>query len=111
MDRCWHGLKLSGASGHTTMNAGFVVMTMITMMMVMIRRKARTIVMGSLCGFPKNNPKWEPKGQPTIETKRRPRNENQRGNQLQKLKGFPKIANPKNRNYKRSPKAKCDVLG
>ena len=43
------------------MNAGFVVMTMITMMMVRIGTKARTIVMGSLFGFPKDNQKTEPK--------------------------------------------------
>ena len=43
------------------MNAGFLVMTMITIMMVKIRRKARTMVMGSLFGFPKDNHKTEPK--------------------------------------------------
>ena len=93
MDRCWHGLKLSGASGHTTMNAGFVVMTMITMMMVMIRRKARTMVMGSLFGFPKHNHKTESgnqKGNLQSKLNRDPKMKTKEGTNHESSKGFPK---------------------
>ena len=62
VDRCWHRLKLSGASGHTTtMNAGFVVMTMI---MMMIRMNVMIVVMVAPAGFPFWVPKREPKVKP-----------------------------------------------
>ena len=61
MDRGWHGLKFSGASGHTIMNAGLVVMTMMVMMMVIKTKK----VILSL------NPKRQPKLKPKIKPKRK----------------------------------------
>ena len=73
MDRCWHRLKFSGASGHIcTMNAGFVVMMLIIMMMLitvmvmvmLITMMAVIIRMKTSTNYAPGNQsqKWNPKG-------------------------------------------------